>query len=257
MLSSSIYQSYKFVFKAIFSTYDDSDEAQFLQSANCICIFDREYHDYHINERFFCHYCFTSSANWITYLIAFLEICYEKILSCTIFHGSCVEYCNKSFLLLGKSKAGKSTLTYYLMEKRNIRYIDDDIVYLIDGRYVGFCTPISLRSQNINCNNLLEITHGVDESPRFVYGIPSNKIKQCVLTIDYILFPEYSDDFTFMSRQINGYELVNKIFNNIRSTKNIKNTFNEIKLLLSNASAFQLRYQSSEEALNFIDNLIV
>ena len=257
MLSNSMYQSHICVFKSIFSTYNDSNEFEFLQSDNCICIFDEECHKYDINEKFFCHCCFTSSTNWVTYLIDFLESCYENILLCTIFHGSCVEYCNKSFLLLGRSRAGKSTLTDYLVRKRNSFYIDDDIIYMMEGKYVGFGTPISLRNPNVDCNNLLEITNDVDELPRFVYGISSDKIKKCVLTIDYILFPEYSAELTSKCQEISGYKLVNEIFNNLRGTKNIKNAFSAIKILLSTSRAFYLRYQSSEEALNFIDNILI
>ena len=75
--------------------------------------------------------------------------------------------------------------------------------------------------------------------------------------IDYILFPEYSVELTSRCQEISGYKLVNEIFNNLRGTKNIKNAFSAIKILLSTSRAFYLRYQSSEEALHFIDNILI
>lgn len=256
-INESMYKSNLHVFDAIFHTYDTCNRLQFLHSQNRIYIFNEECCEQTTNDNCFYHCCFTGSSNWIAYLIAFLETCYEQIMSCMVFHGTCVEYNDKSLLMLGNSKTGKSTLTHYLIQNRQAYYIEDDMVYLTDGIYFGFGTPISLRNKSGNDKNLLETNSNIDKSTRYIYEIPRNKIKSHVTRIDFIIFPEYLYDFSFSSRRLTGYELINRILENIRGMSNIKLAFEEIQTLLSTAQAFCLRYSSSEDAANFIDNLVL
>lgn len=256
-INESIYNSKLRVFQAVFHTYDTCNRFQFLHSQNRIYIFDEEYSEQVTDDNCFYHFCFTGSPNWVAYLIAFLEICYEQIMSCTIFHGTSIEYNDKSLLILGNSKAGKSTLTHYLIQNRQAYYIEDDMVYLTDGIYFGFGMPISLRNKCENNKNLLETNLNLDKSPRYIYEIPCDKIKSYVTRIDFIIFPEYSNDSSFSSRRLTGYGLTNKILENVRGMSNIKLAFEEIQTLLSTAQAFCLRYSSSEDAANFIDNLVL
>ena len=131
------------------------------------------------------------------------------------------------------------------------------MVYLTDGIYFGFGMPISLRNKCENNKNLLETNLNLDKSPRYIYEIPCDKIKSYVTRIDFIIFPEYSNDSSFSSRRLTGYGLTNKILENVRGMSNIKLAFEEIQTLLSTAQAFCLRYSSSEDAANFIDNLVL
>ena len=255
-INKIMYQSNPCVFEAIFHTYDLSNEHQFLQSSNHIYIDSKEHSDCNIMENCFYHRCFTDSSNWVTYLIAFLESCYEKIVSCTVFHGSCIEFNNKSFLILGNSKTGKSTLTYYLIQNRQVYYIDDDMVYSSNGKFFGFGTPISLRNMERGNPNLIETNFGIDKIPRYIYKIPANKTKPYIMNINFILFPDYSSNLSLQAHKLTGYELINKIFTNVRGTANMKHTFKEITSLLLTAQAFQLRYGSSEDVVKFIDNLV-
>lgn len=89
--------------------------------------------------------CDTSDKNWRLQLIGSLEDWYANTLKCTIIHGSCVLLNNKSILMIGKRKSGKTTLTGYLTIQKEATYLDDDCIYIMYNEYVGFNMPISVR----------------------------------------------------------------------------------------------------------------
>ena len=114
----------------------------------------------------------------------------------TAFHGAAIEYQDSAILFLGRTGAGKTTLTYYLVAN-GYKYVTDDCI-LIDNktmRVIPYSMPLHLRAGGVevlknlgvNVSNLEECQYSEQEE-RFVECVESTDKHN--LPIEHIFFIE-------------------------------------------------------------------
>lgn len=253
------YYKHKNIFDVLFFTYMIYNESKKSNNIKVIYI-DNSHIDIdnsHTKHYDYYYLCDIDKDNWVNALINFLEECYEKILMCTIFHGSCVMLKNKGIMLLGKTRAGKSTLTYHLVHQNNAFYLDDDVVYMLNNTFVGFNTPMCMRDKYIDNSNLLEVNTNIDDITRYTYDVEYHRKISNVVNMDYIIFPKYKSDVDFQLSEINGYTLISNIIANIKGTKNMITTFKDVSTCFSNAKAYEIEYSNCYKVSEFLETLLL
>lgn len=254
-IENNIYFKQKNTFDSLFFTYDIEVKNK---NKNIKIIYILNSEDYDNDSPImlcdYYHLCDFNIDNWLNILINFLEYCYEKILMCTILHGSCVVLNNKGIMLLGKSKSGKSTLTYHLIHENNAQYLDDDVIYLVNNSFIGFNSPMRMRQK---CNNfrLLEIEKDIDDVSRYTYDIENNQKIDCIEKISYIIFPKYQSDVDFQISEIDKYTLTNNIIANIKGTPNMTTVFKDMSKCFTNLKAYEIKYNNCNKASGFLNTI--
>ena len=253
-----IYLKHRDTFSSLFFTYSNYNKSK-SNNVKTIYIYGPEIpiadSDIKKNCDYY-HLCDFESDNWLNTLTNFLEYCYEKILVCTMFHGSCLILDNKGIMLLGKSKSGKSTLAYHLIHHHDASYLDDDVVYLLNGEFIGFNTPMRLR-ENYNNQKLLEIEHYIDDVTRYTIDIEDNRKISKIANIHYIIFPKYEIDIDFQVSEICGYALINKIISNIKGTTNMITTYKDISKYFSDSKAYEIKYNNFCKIPEFLKDIFL
>ena len=200
--------------------------------------------------------CDTSYKGWVLQLIGLLEDWYYDVIKCTIIHGSCVVLNDKSILIVGERKAGKTTLTGYLTIKKDATYLDDDCIYILDDTYTGFNMPISVRNNIDDLNEENTVCDSLDgEKINRKLFITSNRITE-IPKIDIIIFPNYNENGINSIIQIKNSNLYNKVLNNVRHSRDCKTLFVDIGILVKNSNAYQINYTNSANAYSLIESVL-
>ena len=200
--------------------------------------------------------CDTSDKSWGLHLISSLEDWYADTLKCTIIHGSSVLLNNKSILMIGKRKSGKTTLTGYLTILKNATYLDDDCIYIICNKYVGFNMPISVRDNAdvLNKDNMVgEFIDGEKISRKLFI---CNRIIKETPKINVIIFPTFNNEGINRILPIKKGELYREILANIRHSNDPKTIFTDISNLIKTSQAYRISYTNSESAFQLIKSII-
>ena len=193
------------------------------------------------------HYDVNSKSSYF-YLANFVEEFISHALFCTTIHGSLVQVCEKNVLIIGPRKSGKTTLTTFLIEHYNAKYIDDDHIYIHNGVYRGFNMPIFLRSSKVISSKNVTFD---EESICRVAFTPTKKLEK-VDSIDLILFPHYSCDSKNSVQQVTGTQLFKAIMNNIRFYNNQALLLKDISKLSNHCVAYEVSYN----CFDWVDELI-
>lgn len=259
IIEEDIYYKHKNIFDSLFFTY--TTKSKLIANNNMKIIYiNKSNKDFEDSDIGFYNYCYIydfDKNNCVNELITFLEECYEKILMCTIFHGSCLMLKNKGIMLLGPSRYGKSTLTYHLIHQDSAFYLDDDVVYLFNNSFIGFNTPMCMRNKYIENKNLLEINTDIDNIPRYTYDIENNRKISKIKSINCILFPKYQSDVEFQMSEINGYALTNNIISNIKGTTDMTTTYRDISTGFTNLKAYKIKYNNCYNVSEFLKTVMV
>ena len=194
---------------------------------------------------------------WLLELINDLEDFYAKIFMCTVLHGSCMRLHNNNILLLGERWTGKTTLTYYLTTYCDGQYMADDCVYILNGKYCGFCTPLPIRNFQLEANKELQIiatTFDSDNVMRTMLCPP--KTISSVDHIDIVVFPHFSIKGNNRVTNIAPSCAFQEIIKNVHSLNNMKRVYKDILKLASQTHTYIIEYQSSAWAYHMIQDCI-
>lgn len=116
---------------------------------------------------------YTRSMRWMIHFPIFLML--EKFKKFKLLHASSLNYKDKTVLLVGLNKVGKSSIARYLYENFNFNYLSDNFL-LTDGKYVyAFPEKGRLSSESINHLNIKKSNTLVYN--KYHFDIDSNRIK--------------------------------------------------------------------------------
>lgn len=254
-IDEDLFEKFKSLFHSLFSSFSmhlmySNKEIRKIRIYPCLKSAD-------IENKHCCDYyiiCNTDEENWVSSLIDFLEYCYQKILKCTVLHGSCVSINGFGVLILGNRRTGKSTLTHFLIDHKDVLFLDDDSVFVQKGSIIGFGFPIRLR--NIIGNHLSLIGSYFDgEDQRYICNVKNNKKISDVKNISLIIFPEYKDKNGFETQEVLGSDLINYAINNLKDSFSLFESCEDLSCLLTNVRAFKVKYNNCESAVRFIMDL--
>lgn len=211
-----------------------SDSADILTpNASEICVYD------------------TSLDGWIFKLLTDVESYIIKELNLTVWHGACLARNEHALLILGQKRAGKSTLTHYLV-KNGWMLIDDDCIYF-DGDYVlGFGFPLRLRSIVFEDENIFATCLDMDGENRHLLYSPS-----CCHSFKFrkimIIFPKYTEGAIIEINQISKMDLFTQLLKNTRFSSSEKKLIKDVTDLMRYANAgYVVKYSSCEELKFFL-----
>ena len=192
----------------------------------------------------------TDKATSYFLLAQYVEEIITQFLNCTTLHACLVRTNNRNTLIVGKRKSGKTTLVLELLKKPDTHYIDDDHVFIVGEEYLGLNMPVFHR-------NVCDTYHAtklytVDEEgiTREVL-IPLNR-KEMVNHIDLIIFPEYSAGCKTSVTRVRGFQLFNRIMENVKNHNNNPDLLNDIVRLSRESSSYAIRYSE----FDWLDSII-
>lgn len=156
---------------------------------------------------------------------------------------------NKTILLLGERKSGKTTLLQYLLEKDNSGYLDDDNIFIFSNSVFGFCRPLPIRNIDI-CKrpSVIATTTDGDNCRRTLCKSVNNVVS--LVNVDYVFFPRYLSDSSDINvcTQLQGSLFFDKILKNVRHSTSISNLYSDISYISKYAKGYYFEYSNSEEA---------
>lgn len=164
---------------------------------------------------------------------------------------------NKTILLLGERKNGKTTLLQYLLNEEGSCYLDDDNIFVFCDSVFGFCRPMPIRNIDV-CKNpsIVAATIDGDECVRTLCRANNNVIS--LEKVDYVFFPRYISGSSTIAEYVclQGGLFFNKIMKNVRHSTSISNLYTDIKFLTKQARGFYFEYSSSEEAYEKVNAIL-
>jgi len=243
-----LYYAHKDFFNCILHSFSPYNAADRRDATHLIYITSNPLQAFASGYRIFCN---PDNPQWKFQLICELEEVYATLLNCTVLHGACLEYNGKGILILGSRRSGKTTLVYNLIRYYNAKYLDDDCVYCINGKYYGFLHPVSLRYEpDSHENRTLEIQDS-DNCSRWLVST-ENRL-DILSQIDVVLFPQYGVHLQKQMRLIGGSELFERVINNTRHSKDMISLFRDVCSVIQNAKSYIMEYASSYEALELVN----
>ena len=205
----------------------------------------------------YCLGCNVTNDQWIFFLLCDLEEILVNTMDCTVLHGGGLVFHNKTILLLGERKNGKTTLLQYLLNEEGSCYLDDDNIFVFYDSVFGFCRPMPIRNINV-CKNpsIVAATIDGDECVRTLCKANNNVIS--LKKVDYVFFPRYISGSSAIEECIclQGSSFFNKIMKNVRHSTSISNLYTDIKFLTKQAKGFYFEYSSSEEAYEKVNTIL-
>lgn len=192
--------------------------------------------------------------NWYILLIHVLEDFFIRILQCTVIHGACIELYQKSILLIGKRKSGKTSLTKFFVDKKNAKYFDEDVVFLYKNKFYGFNLPLCLRYFDGDMNYYLEQSD-MDQEKRYIYILKDGLINE-LSNIDIVFFVKYDKTCPKSVANLTRINMLNLIIQNLRGALDIKSVYSDLNIYFRKVKGFRLNYGSSIEAHQIIKEII-
>lgn len=125
--------------------------------------------------------------------------------------------------------------------------VDDDCVYLVDSKYVGFCLPLPMRNSTYtnDCGYVIGKTEDEDDATRVLYRAP--KALSEVNHVDIILFIKYDKDSKNTIHELSKSEVYSILIKNIRAHYSIRGMYADLFSLTSCAKGYYIKYSSKEE----------
>lgn len=252
-IDESFYNNNRVIIENLCSTFSPTGNQQIVTNSlfiypDTICSFEKKHTHYYVG-------CDVKSSSWVFHLLCSLEEYFAIVLNTTILHGASVRLKNKNIILMGERRSGKTTLARYLVYEKNASFLEDDCVYIVNGKCIGFAMPISLRGKvNICKKNVICNTVDYDNVSRTLIK-PKNSI-QTLPHIDVIIFPKYSPDARYTVECLSKGNLFNSVINNVRNSKNLKELFQDINNIIQNSEAYSISYNSSKVAYEQLVSII-
>lgn len=170
------------------------------------------------------------------------------------YHGASIKYKEKTFVFLGESGGGKTTLTAYLVSRSDFEYVAEDIL-IIDydnNNILPFTRPLHLREDSIK---ILEKEYGLDMTGinlltigkynRFIKDV-NNKVSELQKIDYYILLKRTENDLECKIEEVTVDKL-DKFLENCFLYRNIKDNVISCTELSSKYKLYELKYKNLEQ----------
>ncbi len=159
-------------------------------------------------------------------------------------HGGCVQYRGKNNCFLGKTKSGKSTLTYFLCHEPYCQYITDDLICIDESlNCVPFLKPIFIRDSKYieDCNNITVIQY--QDEYRYC-TMPEHKIaKNELYKIENIFIVERNPMKEFTVERLSVSAAFINIWQNMYKSEFIYDKRNIALIIAKSTNVFKLNYR--------------
>lgn len=159
--------------------------------------------------------CETDSETWPFELLTALEDHLLQIIRQTTLHGAALVKGDRTLLLLGERKTGKSTLTHFLT-LHGWRLMDDDCCFYAQGVLSGTGFPLRLRRCLYPESNIFWQCVDTDGEERHLIA-PEQRIMQSTAPF-FLIFPHYKPNADFYIERINRQALFSQLIPNVRYT---------------------------------------
>ena len=178
-----------------------------------------------------------------------------------VFHASAFMFNEKTFLVSGRSGAGKSTLTA-TMAAQNAVYLADDLVAMNEQLTELYPNPVRLnvKANSFKIINKLypDLQNATDWNvagiqTRYVQPARMPKFKSCA--VDYLIFPQFAEHATPIANKLEGRGALMKLAMNGIDLSRGAGAIQQMTNFVSNTPCFDLRYSSSEEAYEMINQI--
>lgn len=173
-----------------------------------------------------------------------LNILGKEVGQKSFLHGGCVQYCDKYNCFLGKTKSGKSTLTYLLCLEPDCRYVTDDLIFINKTlECIPFLKPIFLRDSKYiqDFNDITTIRY----QNEYRYCIlPDHKVDKNMLhKIDNIFIVERNPIEDFSVERLSVSAAFINIWKNMHTSDFIYDKRNTALKLAKATKVFKLNYR--------------
>lgn len=159
--------------------------------------------------------CRTDSETWPFELLTELEDALLQIVRQTTLHGAALARGDRTLLLLGERKSGKSTLTHFLT-LHGWHLIDDDCCFYEQGVLSGTGFPLRLRRCLYPESNRFWQCVDTDGEERDLIA-PKQRIMQSTAPF-FLIFPHYKPNADFHTERIEKQALFSQLIPNVRYT---------------------------------------
>lgn len=259
-----VYQKAYDVFRQLFVSFDEQKQGEdSLYDYRIIIYYDNSIsnsinaplHNDDLSEYYIC--CNVMNNQWIFFLLCDLEEIFIHTMDCTVLHGAGLFFRNKTILLLGDRKNGKTTLLQYLLSKENSGYMDDDNIFVLHDYVFGFCRPIPIRNIDVCVEpSIISTTIDGDNCTRTLCRTCNNVTS--LTKVDYVFFPKYIGKSSTIDTcsKLQGGLFFDKLLKNVRHSTNISTLYSDLKYISMNAKGFYFEYTSSEDAYEIIDDIL-
>lgn len=219
------------------------------------CLINAPLDNCNLNECYIC--CNLINRRWLFFLLCDLEEILIHVMDCTVLHGAGLVFCNKTILLLGDRRNGKTTLLQYLLSKKNSSYLDDDNIFIFHDSVFGFCRPISIRNiEACEKTSVIATTIDGDNCTRTLCKAYNNI--SSFAKVDYVFFPKYIGKPSTVAAcsSLQGSLFFNNLLKNVRHSTDISNLYSDIKYISINTKGYYFEYNSSEAAYGIIEDIL-
>ena len=175
-------------------------------------------------------------------------------------HGSMVSKKNKSYLIIGSSGSGKTSLATQMV-KNGYSLICDDTAPLNKNKAFGnFPNALSIKESHTNIfkkhlfNDFLAYSTNTFKGPITYLYPKKQKVVSKFFKCNIILKIKYKDDCQFRLKNPSKFQILNEFINdsfiprNDLSVKAFINWFNHCQF-------YEIEYSKSKDLLNFINNI--
>ena len=175
-----------------------------------------------------------------------------------LLHSAAVQVEGKGVILPGKTGAGKSTLTSWLI-RHGCNYLSDEMAYVPGGSnsFSGFARPITikaaarhllpelLKKRELGSNMLLH-SEPVDMIAPELFGA---QVVTAPSPLDLIIFPQFQTDQDVELAQLSNAQTAFELMKCLANARNLSDHgLSEAARLAKSTPALSLRYGDTDEA---------
>ena len=167
-----------------------------------------------------------------------------------VMHGAAFTRNGSAIILSQGRYSGKSTLLYHMVNKSNIQYIDDDILFVNESNMViGPSFPIKMRSSITN-----QTLQAYDDCENEIYLYSPPNVVDNFTPIKFIVFPKYKINQKNELTVLKGKKKVEMFIENMKSQFFSLNKFDCFSFI-QGIPAFEIKYNTTEVAEQFLNEI--
>lgn len=172
-------------------------------------------------------------------------------------HGGCIQSYDKTHCFLGRTKSGKSTVTYLLCRDGRYKYLTDDLICVNKkSECMPFLKPIFLRETKYLNHKSDTITIRYQNDMRYCYLPPNMCDKSQSLKLDNIFILERNLDAPFSVEKLSVSSAFINIWQNMHTSETLIEKRRIAMFIAQNTKTFKVCYRDVLYDLNSIKALL-
>ena len=178
-----------------------------------------------------------------------------------VFHASAFRSNDKTFLVSGRSGAGKSTMTAS-MAAQNAIYLADDLLAMNEQLDALHPNPVRLNVKEKSFKLISKLYPDLQTAADWnVGGVntryvqPTNLPKFMSCAVDYLIFPQFGENATANANRLEGRDALIKLAMNGIDLSSKSGAIRHLVNFISSTPCYDLSYSSSEEAYELINQI--